>query len=105
VGHGTVQNIEEVAQGTAAAGCLLRQFRHQQRLFLAENLDQELRRSPESAHRCFPRMTQAGGSSDVPGVNESRDSELRVRSAASHLLPGLTLCVFAFWAAQIESVQ
>ncbi len=39
VGHGAVQNIEELARGTAAVGCLLRQFRHYQRLFLAENLD------------------------------------------------------------------
>jgi len=40
-GHGAVQNIEELTQSTAPVGCLLLQLRHHQRLFLAENLDQE----------------------------------------------------------------
>jgi hypothetical protein len=41
VGHGRAQNIEKLAQAAAAVGGLLLQFRHYQRLFLLEDLDQE----------------------------------------------------------------
>ncbi len=41
VGHGAAQDVQELTQRSAAVGGLLLQFRHHQRLLLAEEPNQE----------------------------------------------------------------